>query len=420
MATIFYNSFVFQRNAVDKVNSAGERRCCTILKNEGRERIMRIAVFHASLPHTDGHRPKEGGVSYFVHRLANQLVRAGHNVVVFSLDTAPEGANYRVVRLPLPKFFLNRFLRSFILPFYLNLVNFRGFDVLHIHGDDHFFWARRVPTVRTFHGSALAEAISAVTLKRKIFQRILYPLEVLSSMLADVSVGVSQSTKKYLLFMDTVIPNGVDLTSFRYNLHIHKSINPSILFVGELKGRKRGQLLLDLFEKRVLRAFPNAELWMVSDKGGKTKNVRWFDVLSEQELVALYQKAWIFCMPSTYEGFGIPYIESMACGTPIVATPNEGATEVLDGGKYGFFVADQNLCTKIIELLENKKLREDMTRRALRYVKKFGWDIVISQYEAAYRRAIENRSGARRHTYGLACVERLFLHIMQHLFTKKL
>ena len=359
---------------------------------------MRIAVFHASLPHRDGHRPKEGGVSYFVHRLANQLVRAGHNVVIFSLDTAPGGANYRVARLPLPKFFLNKFLRSFVLPFYLNFVDFRGFDVLHIHGDDHFFWARRVATVRTFHGSALAEANSAVTLRRKMFQRILYPLEILSSMLADVSVGVSQSTKRYLTFVNTVIPNGVDLTSFRYNPRIRKSINPSILFVGNLKGRKRGQWLLDLFEKRILRDFPNAELWMVSDEGGKAKNVRWFDVLPEQELIALYRKAWIFCMPSTYEGFGIPYIESMACGTPVVATRNEGATEVLDGGKYGFIVADQSLCPKIMELLKNKKAREDMAHRVLRYVKRFDWDVIISQYETVYRTAIENHSGAKPDT----------------------
>ena len=367
---------------------------------------MRIAVFHASLPRKAGHRPKEGGVSYFVHRFANQLVRAGHDVVVFSLDTAPENANYRVVRLPLPEFFLNKFSRSFLLPFYLNFVDFRGFDVLHIHGDDQFFWARRVATVRTFHGSALGEAISAVTLKRKIFQRMLYLLEILSSILAGITIGVSQSTKRYLPFVDGVIPNGVDLTSFRYDPRIHKSINPSILFVGELKGRKRGQWLLELFEKRILRAFPNAELWMVSDKGGKTKNVRWFNVLSEQKLIALYQKAWIFCMPSTYEGFGIPYIESMACGTPVVATPNDGAIEVLDKGKYGFIVADQNLCTTIVKLLKNRKLRENMAYKALRYVKKFGWNIVISQYETVYRTAIENRSGAKRDTCDVSSFER--------------
>ncbi len=357
---------------------------------------MKIALFHASLPHKDKHRAKEGGVSYLVHRLANQLVRAGHDVVVFSLDTAPEDANYRVTRLPLPKFFLNKFLRSFVLPFCLNFVDFHGFDVLHIHGDDHFFWARRVPIVRTFSGSALAEAISAVTLKRKIFQRVLYPLEILSSMLADISVGISHSTKRYLPLVDTIIPTGVSLTSFRYNPHIHKSVNPSILFLGQLKGRKRGQLLLDLFEKKIVRVFPNAELWMVSDKGSETKNVRWFDVLSEQELITLYQKAWIFCMPSTYEGFGIPYIESMACATPVVTTPNEGAIEVLDKGKYGFIVIEQNLCTKIIELLKNKKLREHITRRALRYVKRFDWNVIILQYEAVYQSAIENHGGYRR------------------------
>ena len=49
-----------------------------------------------------------------------------------------------------------------------------------------------------------------------------------------------------------------------------------------------------------------------------------------ERLIELYQQAWLFCLPSSYEGFGVPYIEAMSCGTPVVATPNAGAREVLE------------------------------------------------------------------------------------------
>ncbi len=52
-----------------------------------------------------------------------------------------------------------------------------------------------------------------------------------------------------------------------------------------------------------------------------------------EKLCELYQRAWILCLPSTYEGFGVPYIEAMASGTVAVASPNPGAKEILDNGK---------------------------------------------------------------------------------------
>ena len=59
-------------------------------------------------------------------------------------------------------------------------------------------------------------------------------------------------------------------------------------------------------------------------------------------LAALLAEAWVFCYPSIYEGFGIPYIEAMAAGTAIVTSPNAGAGEVLKNGRYGIICDDDH------------------------------------------------------------------------------
>ncbi len=60
--------------------------------------------------------------------------------------------------------------------------------------------------------------------------------------------------------------------------------------------------------------------------------------LSDDELADEYGRAWVFCLPSSYEGFGIPYAEAMTAGLPVVATPNVGARYVTDEGAVGSLV----------------------------------------------------------------------------------
>ena len=108
-----------------------------------------------------------------MHRLACSF--ADHpavDVTVLSCDKKPAGARY-AYRQIYPFALNNRWARLFLLPFLLNFMEFRNYDVVHMHGDDWFFWFwRRVPTVRTMHGSALREAQSATRLKRKLIQYI--------------------------------------------------------------------------------------------------------------------------------------------------------------------------------------------------------------------------------------------------------
>src|SRR5205814_1213559 len=120
-----------------------------------------------------------------------------------------------------------------------------------------------------------------------------------------------------------------------------KSVQPSILFVGHrLNDRKRASLLLSTFQGAVRARLPQAELWMVLDDKITAPGVQSFSSLPLEHLADLYRQAWVFCLPSSYEGFGRPYVEAMASGTPVVATRNPGALEVLEGGRFGIVATD--------------------------------------------------------------------------------
>ena len=138
-------------------------------------------------------------------------------------------------------------------------------------------------------------------------------------------------------------------------------------------------------------AVPDAELWLVCPEPVREEGVRWLGKVSPADLVRLYRRAWVYCMPSSYEGFGRPYAEALASGTPVVATPNPGAVEVLGGGAYGEIVADADLGAALCRLLRQPDLRDRLSRRGRERAWDFAWDRVVEQYERLYE-AILRRS----------------------------
>jgi glycosyltransferase involved in cell wall biosynthesis len=352
---------------------------------------MRIAMYHFSLPQP-GRKP--GGVEVFVDRLAEALTGRGHEVVVFTYSAAPAGAAYRTRRLRPHATEHRRLLRQYGSPWLLNLQSFKGFDVAHFHGDDWFFLRRRLPVVRTFHGSALLEATSATSLKRRLDKGLVFPLELLAGHLATASYGVGVDSET------------IYRTAGLLNLGIepaatppHPSPNPSILFVGTWAGRKRGALLHKAFRDQVRAAIPNAELWMVSDRCEQAEGVRWIEAPSDAELSALMSQAWAFCLPSSYEGFGLPYLEAMAHGVPAVGTPNPGARMLLGDG-CGVLAEDAELGSRLIELLGDESLRRLLAARGHERAAEYSWERMIARHEQAYEEAIARWSSRRRSLSG--------------------
>jgi glycosyltransferase involved in cell wall biosynthesis len=108
-------------------------------------------------------------------------------------------------------------------------------------------------------------------------------------------------------------------------------------------------------------------------------------------LSALYRAAWVFCLPSSYEGFGRPYIEAMAAGAAVVATPNPGAREVLQEGEFGIITSAHGLGDALCTLLRNSAMRQDYTKRARQYANRFAWEVVAREYEQVYESARRKR-----------------------------
>ena len=292
---------------------------------------MRIALFHTTLPEP-GRKP--GGVEVAVHRLANHLAdRPGDEVTVHSLTPAPADARYRHRRLFPRAPWLARSLpaRLLLLPALLNGVDWGDADVLHLHGDDWFLLRRPVPTVRTFNGTARREAEHAASTRVRAMYRAVWPLERLAARLATLPVALGPDTAA-LMGLDDVVGYGVDVDRFRPG---PKAAAPTVLFVGTWGGRKRGEVAWRAFVDEVLPVCPGARLEVVADRCDPHPAVEAVTFPGDDELAERYRRAWVFAYPSTYEGFGIPYVEAMASGTAVVSSPNAGARWVLDEGRTG-------------------------------------------------------------------------------------
>jgi glycosyltransferase involved in cell wall biosynthesis len=343
---------------------------------------MNIAITSLYLP-----SGSKIGVGYQVHYLANALVGRGHRVTVFSQTGASDDSRYRAVAVP-----SGRRLRTFGFAWNLRSVDFGGFDVINAHGDDWFLWGCRRPRlVHTFHGACLAEMLHARGLIARARMAALAACEYNSCLLADELVTVSQNTRRYIPFVKKVIPCGVNTQAFSPGPA--KSARPSVLFVGTLHGRKRGAMLLDLFQREVRPAVAGAELWAVCEEKAEGAGVKWFGRIPTERLADLYRRAWVFCLPSTYEGFGVPYVEAMASGTPVVASANLGAIEVTRGGRDGLIVADGLLGPTLVGVLEDARLRQCLRDAGVARAADFSWERVCAAYEAVYAGPTGRRGG---------------------------
>lgn len=340
---------------------------------------MKIAMTHVDLPNQS-----KGGVASQAHKMANALVERGHEVTMFSLSPRYDESLYDVYQYkgnPLPVKFSNPFWFAYCLA----RTDFSNFDLVHLHGDN-FLLRNQHPQVRTFHGSAKDESRSAIRLRRKLYQGLIAVIEEFSAGIADINIGVSRNTEQQIPKISQVIPCGVDLSTFYPG---EKAEKPVVLFVGTAKGRKRGQFLADAFTREVKAKVPEAELWAVTDTPLKGEGIVNLGRASQADLCDYFRQAWVFCLPSTYEGFGVPYIEAMASGTAVVATENPGAMEVLDDGACGLIALDDVLGKTLANILLNEELRKSYELKGISRSQNYSWSNIVSEYEKVYRKLLK-------------------------------
>lgn len=163
----------------------------------------------------------------------------------------------------------------------------------------------------------------------------------------------------------------------------YKVKKPFILFVGTLQPRKNIVRLVEAFS----RIKSNLQLVIIGRRGWKfeeilesprkfgVSDVRFLDNVTDEELPEFYKNAQIFVLPSLYEGFGLPILEAMRYGCPVLASNVSSLPEA--GGDAAVYFDPQNvsdIAEKIKKVLSDETLRVKMKKEGFEQVKKFSWE----------------------------------------------
>jgi len=212
-----------------------------------------------------------------------------------------------------------------------------------------------------------------------------------------------QIIKSYPFVKDKieVIYNGVNTQQFSHINYDDKE--RYILFVGSLSPRKNIMRLIKAFEVmtleddivlKIVGNFSNIftlskEEQEILQKARENKKIIFLENIGNQKLVELYQKAMIFIFPSTYEGFGLPPLEAMACGTPVISSNIAPLSEVCgDAAIYIDPYSVKDIADTMSTLLEDVVLQNDLIKKGFHRVKQFTWDTSAKKYIEVFKKVL--------------------------------
>lgn len=112
--------------------------------------------------------------------------------------------------------------------------------------------------------------------------------------------------------------------------------------------------------------------------------------VSDADLIALYNLATVFVMPSIYEGFGLPILEAMKCGCPVITTREGSLAEV--GGDAVYYVDTYdviNIANAIGEVYFNTKIAKELSQKGQKQAKKFSWEKTARETVTVYKKILE-------------------------------
>ena len=297
--------------------------------------------------------------------------------------------------LPRPTFFINHFPAHFRR-------KMKQYDIVHFHNDTDlsfpfFSYGLRMPKI--FHCHCLDTTYyhyKRNPIARQIFLRsadIFIALSrFLSGMLSDL--GVPKENIR-------IVPNGVDVNRFREGTG-EKNEN-LLLFVGRLDPKKGIRVLLQSLKhlntpvKLVMigpsstyKEYSRGIVKLIDDVGKKTMHtVTYLGRVAPQELVRWYQKASILVLPSISESFPMVNIESLACGTPVVASNVGAVSEVVRDHENGILVPPGNpikLAEALQYLLDNEDTRLKFGKQGVKWiVENFSSEVTITRLIDIYR-----------------------------------
>jgi len=384
-----------------------------------------------------------GGMNVYVRDLTRQLGQMGIHVDVFTRsqdDHVPHvlhelGYGNRVVHVPagpehpIPKQELMNHIPEFVEGIRCFALE-KGirYDIIHSH-----YWLSGIaaaslseawggtPIVHMFHTlGEMKNRIARSEAEREGEYRINGEKQVLRRANRIVVATLAELTQLRFLYKATakklvVIPPGVDVSHFypipadEAKMYVGlKADDRMVLFVGRIEPLKGVDTLIEAMsclqwkEERPVHlaiiggdpaASPEemsaemARLQKLCDDLAVGQTVVFLGKRDQDKLSYYYSAAELVVMPSHYESFGMVALEAMACGTPVIASEVGGLAYLVRDGETGFTIPDGEpdaLCEKISWLLNDRKLHETMSQRAVEYAQDYAWEKIAKQIVGVY------------------------------------
>ena len=159
-----------------------------------------------------------------------------------------------------------------------------------------------------------------------------------------------------------------------------KSIKIPLVIVGKQAVQKE-------FDKTHIENQPLVQLIKLY---GKDPGVLRLGFVPNEDLAIIYNLATVYCQPSFYEGFGLPVLEAMACGTPVVTSKKSSLPEI--AGEAAILVDPydiNDIANGLTAAMENGSLREDLIRKGPEQAKKFSWEKTANETYKIYQRIVQ-------------------------------
>lgn len=257
---------------------------------------------------------------------------------------------------------------------------------------------RKTKLVVTVHDLAFLKYPCSVSKLFYYYYKCIIPLIMKR---ADHIITISHFTKNELCYhypetcaKISVIYNGIN-QNFTRDASVTKE--DYILYVGSLNPRKNFANLIKAHE----RLKSNTKLVIVGNfndnfrlnrddketlaRAKNNPNVVFKKHLNQNDLINLYRKARLFVYPSFYEGFGIPPVEAMGCGTPLIVSEYSAMQEVCqDAAVYADPHNIDDIAEKIEIVLKDKELQNQLIENGQKRVKEFDWEKIAKQHISVF------------------------------------
>lgn len=380
---------------------------------------------------TDTYYPDVNGAAYFTYRLATLLAKRGHNVSVMcpsrsfrnTVSNDKDVTVYGIRSIPVPIYRNFRISPLFISGAVAGAVREISPDIIHIQ--NHFLIGKEVvsaanklgiPVIGTNHFMPenlvhylhlpLIAARWAQKLAWKQFVRVFEHLDFVTTPTKTAATLLVKAG----LHKDVVpVSCGIDLERFKPSndgLYLKRKFaiptdKPVLLYVGRLDKEKR----IDI----ILRALPDISrvtsvhlviaglgkekqnLEELTEKLGVQKAVTFTGFVPDADLQNIYRIADLFVTAGIAELQSIVTMEAMASGLPVVAVNAMALPELVHDGENGYLFSDGDsrmLAKRIIAILANQAMRDEMSRKSLEIIRNHDINRIIEKYESIYSQTI--------------------------------